>query len=157
MKKKDALTEYCGGSYDWFYTINNTKREIKKTETYGTSCLLISDEQIAALKEDFAFMSEHTIERLCSELKVASSLSEKDTAILNFLNELWNQLGKTPLNTLYYKPYETIKNTNLKNLQNHDIVNIEYDLFAKYIQKFATQKNEKSSKITFEFLKENGF
>ena len=52
---------------------------------------------------------------------------------------------------------ETIKNTNLKNLQNHDIVNIEYDLFAKYIQKFATQKNEKSSKITFEFLKENGF
>ena len=51
MKKKDALTEYCGGSYDWFYTINNTKREIKKTETYGTSCLLISDEQIAALKE----------------------------------------------------------------------------------------------------------
>lgn len=50
---------------------------------------------------------------------------------------------------------ETIKNTNLKNLKNGDIVNIEYDLFAKYIKKFT--KNEKKSDLTFEFLKENGF
>ena len=49
----------------------------------------------------------------------------------------------------------TIKNTNLKNLKVGDIVNIEYDLFAKYIQKFA--KTKKDSKITLEFLKENGF
>ena len=50
---------------------------------------------------------------------------------------------------------ETIKNTNLKNLKIGDIVNIEYDLFAKYIQKFT--QNKKDSKLTFEFLKENGF
>ena len=50
---------------------------------------------------------------------------------------------------------ETIKNTNLKNLKNGDIVNIEYDLFAKYIQKFTS--NKQNSKLTFEFLKENGF
>lgn len=50
---------------------------------------------------------------------------------------------------------ETIKNTNLKNLKIGDIVNIEYDLFAKYIQKFCNEKKE--SKLTFEFLKENGF
>ena len=50
---------------------------------------------------------------------------------------------------------ETIKNTNLKNLKIGDIVNIEYDLFAKYIQKF--NQNKKESKLTFEFLKENGF
>ena len=50
---------------------------------------------------------------------------------------------------------ETIKNTNLKNLKTGDIVNIEYDLFAKYIQKFTN--NKKESKLTFEFLKENGF
>ena len=49
----------------------------------------------------------------------------------------------------------TIQNTNLKNLKNSDIVNIEYDLFAKYIQKFT--QNKKESKITLEFLKENGF
>ncbi len=50
----------------------------------------------------------------------------------------------------------TQKETNLKNLKINDIVNIEYDLFAKYVQKF-TQKKEEKSKITFEFLKENGF
>ena len=50
---------------------------------------------------------------------------------------------------------ETISKTNLKNLKIGDIVNIEYDLFAKYIQKFCTEKKE--SKLTFEFLKENGF
>lgn len=51
---------------------------------------------------------------------------------------------------------ETIKNTNLNNLKNGDIVNIEYDLFAKYIQKFCNSEI-KESKLTFEFLKENGF
>lgn len=50
---------------------------------------------------------------------------------------------------------ETLKKTNLKNLKNGDIVNIEYDLFAKYIQKF--NQNKENSKLTFEFLKENGF
>ena len=50
---------------------------------------------------------------------------------------------------------ETLKNTNLKNLKIGDFVNIEYDLFAKYIQKFS--QNKKESKLTFEFLKENGF
>ena len=48
---------------------------------------------------------------------------------------------------------ETIKNTNLKNLKVGDIVNIEYDILAKYIQKFVSPKRE----ITLEFLKENGF
>lgn len=50
---------------------------------------------------------------------------------------------------------ETLKNTNLENLKIGDMVNIEYDLFAKYIQKFC--QNKKESKLTFEFLKENGF
>lgn len=51
---------------------------------------------------------------------------------------------------------ETIKRTNLKNLKNNDIVNIEYDILGKYIQKFLN-KNKNQSKITMEFLKENGF
>lgn len=52
----------------------------------------------------------------------------------------------------------TLNDTNLKNLKIGDIVNIEYDLFAKYIQKF-TQNTQKPAKkeITLEFLKENGF
>lgn len=49
----------------------------------------------------------------------------------------------------------TIEKTNLSNIKIGDIVNIEYDLFAKYIYKFTHK--EKKSKITLEFLKENGF
>ena len=48
---------------------------------------------------------------------------------------------------------ETIKNTNLSNLKIDDTVNIEYDILAKYIQKFTKPKKD----ITLEFLKENGF
>ena len=48
---------------------------------------------------------------------------------------------------------ETIKSTNLSDLKVGDIVNIEYDQIAKYIQKFTQPKKE----ITLEFLKENGF
>ena len=50
---------------------------------------------------------------------------------------------------------ETFNNTNLKYLKINDIVNIEYDMVAKYIKKFTEQKKE--SKITEEFLIENGF
>lgn len=48
---------------------------------------------------------------------------------------------------------ETIKNTNLSALKIGDVVNIEYDILGKYIQKFTQPKRE----ITLEFLKENGF
>lgn len=50
---------------------------------------------------------------------------------------------------------ETLKNTNLSHLKIGDKVNIEYDIFAKYIQKFC--KNKKESTLTLDFLKENGF
>ena len=50
----------------------------------------------------------------------------------------------------------TLDKTNLKNLKIGDIVNIEYDLFGKYVQKILSS-NKQKSKITLEFLKENGF
>ncbi len=57
---------------------------------------------------------------------------------------------------------ETINNTNLKNIKIGDIVNIEYDLIGKYVQKFLNLENGienkgNKGKITLEFLKENGF
>ncbi|MBR1618087.1 riboflavin synthase [bacterium] len=48
---------------------------------------------------------------------------------------------------------ETLNNTNLAYLKIGDIVNIEYDILAKYIKKFTQEKKE----ITYDFLKENGF
>lgn len=49
----------------------------------------------------------------------------------------------------------TFENTNLKELKNNDIVNIETDILAKYIENFVEKKEE--NKITRNFLEENGF
>ncbi len=49
----------------------------------------------------------------------------------------------------------TFNNTNLKYRKTGDSVNLEFDIFAKYIKKFTEQKAQ--SKITREFLIENGF
>ena len=51
---------------------------------------------------------------------------------------------------------ETKAKTNLDNLKIGDIVNIEYDILAKYIQRMFKNNKEKKE-ITLEFLKENGF
>ncbi len=56
---------------------------------------------------------------------------------------------------------ETIKKTNLKNIQIGAILNIEYDILGKYIKKFISNsknsENSPHSKITTDFLKQNGF
>ncbi len=50
---------------------------------------------------------------------------------------------------------QTFDRTNLKYLKQNDFVNIEYDMIAKYIKKFTSKEDK--SKITKEFLIENGF
>lgn len=50
----------------------------------------------------------------------------------------------------------TLKEVNLSDLKNGDIVNIETDLFAKYIEKILGSKDNKSN-ISYGFLAENGF
>ena len=50
----------------------------------------------------------------------------------------------------------TLKEVNLANLKKGDIVNIETDLFAKYVEKIFNSKDN-TSKINYGFLAENGF
>ena len=50
----------------------------------------------------------------------------------------------------------TLKEVNLANLKIGEIVNIETDLFAKYVEKIFTSKDN-TSKISYGFLAENGF
>jgi len=49
-------------------------------------------------------------------------------------------------------PY-TFENTNLKTRKSGDVVNLEVDILAKYVENLLTKKE----KITVEFLKEHGF
>ncbi len=50
----------------------------------------------------------------------------------------------------------TLKEVNLKNLKKGEKVNIETDIFAKYIEKIFNSKDN-TSKIDYNFLAENGF
>ena len=50
----------------------------------------------------------------------------------------------------------TFENTNLKYIKPGDFVNIEVDMFAKYIEKFLSTGDNKS-RIDADFLTENGF
>ena len=68
--------------------------------------------KLSELKDSFTFMKTNTIDKLISSLSAATSTSQKDTAILNFLDELWDQLGKESLNSLYLIPYKKIQATN---------------------------------------------
>ena len=55
----------------------------------------------------------------------------------------------------------TIENTTFKHLKTGDKINIEYDILAKYIEKFTilnhNDSENKTSKIDEKFLAENGF
>lgn len=51
---------------------------------------------------------------------------------------------------------QTLERTNLNSIKTGEIVNIEVDMFAKYIEKFLSANNNKS-KLSEDFLKENGF
>ena len=50
----------------------------------------------------------------------------------------------------------TFENTNLKRLKIGDVVNVEVDIFAKYIEKFLSTSDNKS-RIDMDFLQRNGF
>lgn len=50
----------------------------------------------------------------------------------------------------------TFNNTNLKNLKSGDYVNIETDILGKYVEKFLSLNDNKTS-ISMKFLQENGF
>lgn len=65
-------------------------------------------------------------------------------------------VGKVTLKgfIIYLIPY-TLKNTNLGFTKEEDLLNLECDILAKYIQK--TSYKEKTSNITPAFLKEHGF
>lgn len=63
-------------------------------------------------KDNFAFMETNTIDKLIEYLKNASTLKDQNIAILSFFDELWNQLGLSPLKALYYEPYKKIKEAN---------------------------------------------
>ena len=67
--------------------------------------------EIDKLVDDFKFMESPTLSDLKTGLKDAENktLAEKDEVILNFLDTMWNEVGRTPLQELYLEPYKTLQ------------------------------------------------
>jgi hypothetical protein len=75
-------------------------------------------DEFGTLSTDFAFMETYTLDSLVSELeKVTENRTENaiiETALNEFLSEMWNEIGRTPLKQLYYEPYKKVQITNVE-------------------------------------------
>ena len=63
-------------------------------------------EDDADLTDSFSFMAIYKISNLYNDLKAATTKDKKEIAVNKFLDEMWNELGRTPLQKSYKEPYE---------------------------------------------------
>ena len=66
------------------------------------------------LSEDFKFMKTYTVTYLSNALNNETLISNIDTAIANFLTEMWSEIGRAPLSQLYLATYKSVQETNIK-------------------------------------------
>lgn len=75
-------------------------------------------EELDKLSTDFKFMETYTLNYLKTELSKVdderTSNSDVENAINNFLAEMWEQIGRTPLKSLYYESYKQVQITNIE-------------------------------------------
>jgi len=83
------------------------------------------------------------------EVSSTDFMVEKGSVSVNGISLTCYNISKTRFSVSVI-PY-TYNNTNLKNLSKNSRVNIEFDIIAKYLKKTL------SSRITLDFLKQNGF
>ena len=116
-----SLPDEYDASVEHYYTLSGTDLNEEKfsnlykaLQTYFASGSEKNVNDINELSKSFAFMTENTISTLTGKLSTATSLTQKNEAILSFYDEMWNQLGLVPLDSLYYKPYKKIEQTNIE-------------------------------------------
>lgn len=114
-------------------------------------------EHIDDLAEDFAFMVTNTIGVLSRSLSNATSLDENDVAVRAFLDEMWDQIGRTPLLSSYRAPYVQIQETNKEQGFDHP-ENENYmryhvtDLFINSIDKDVNDRTVIIDKYNTEYI-----
>jgi hypothetical protein len=70
--------------------------------------------EINELADSFKFMETYTISYLSNGIENAKSEADREAVIYNFLNEMWIEVGRTPLKSLYLEPYKVVRETNIK-------------------------------------------
>ena len=117
--KEVKLPDEYNANIERYYMLSGTDlNEDKFSKLYAaiqTYFVSKDEKDVAAideLKESFTFMEVNTLESLSSALSKAANLEQKNTAILSFFDAMWDQLGRTPLDSLYLQPYKKIESTN---------------------------------------------
>ena len=80
-----------------------------------------SVEKINELTDAFKFMedSSYDIEYLSKYLSGNRTPQQKKTYVMNFLKTMWDQIGRTPLKSIYQATFKTIQSTNIDWAQEH--------------------------------------
>ena len=71
-------------------------------------------DEILSLSDSFKFMEKTTISNLVDGLKNATSDNNRENIISTFFDEMWEEIGKTPLQKMYLDPYKKIQETNMQ-------------------------------------------
>ena len=94
--------------------VSNLFTALKKYFNYETDW----QDELNTLSSDFQFMETYTLNYLSAELaKITSNRTTSpaaETAINNFLSEMWEEIGRIPLKYLYYEPYKKVQITNME-------------------------------------------
>ena len=81
-----------------------------------------SVEKINELTDAFEFMNDsdsYGIAYLSKYLNNSNAPEKKKSYVINFLKEMWEQVGRTPLKSLYQETFKTLQSTNIDWAQEH--------------------------------------
>lgn len=169
-----------------YYSMSTTNlNETKVSNLYEVLKKYFNNEsdwetELDKLTNDFKFMETYTLSYLKTELKKVTSKrtrsSSVEKAINNFLAEMWEQIGRTPLKSLYYEPYKQKQIVNIEgglSQETHSEYGYYYPvvLYLNSIEKaIATRDSsikiyntkyseiqQRNSKISNDLLMENNF
>lgn len=115
------LPDEYNANVEHYYMLSGTDLDEEKfsklyaaLQTYFTSGDDKDVSEIEKLKDSFAFVESYPIDTLINELSNATTLDQKSNVLLNFFDIIWDQLGRTPLESLYLQPYKKIESTNIE-------------------------------------------
>lgn len=150
--------EYVSGTI-YYSTRGSDLTEAKVSSLYNALKIYYNTGEVSGfvgddstLIDDFSFMEKNTLQNLIDTLRNEDiSDNQKDATVLAFFEEMWEQIGLTPLNTLYFEPYKTVKTVNV-NAGWSEKSNQNYGLYYPVV--LLLQSIENAIKVKEEKIKE---
>lgn len=133
---EDKVSNLYSALQNYFYAyFHNNEEDITKS---------IND--LEKLSDSFKFVKNYTFSKFINDIKNATSNSSIDNAIYKFLDEILDEVGRTPLKRLYLDPYKKVQEINVQagwSEKNNDNYGRYYPvvLFIKSIETEISQRD----------------